>query len=59
MAIYQKPTLSSTPNPLKRAWAIVQADRHAYVTINILYYGLVGLGMVMWPYSTLAYRRHS
>ncbi len=37
-------TLTSS-NPLKRAWSIVRADWGAYIYLNILYYGLVVLGM--------------
>jgi hypothetical protein len=37
---------SSSGNLLKRAWAIVRADWRAYVTINVLYYGLVLLAML-------------
>jgi hypothetical protein len=33
-------------NLLKRAWAVVRADWKAYIGINILYYGLVALGMI-------------
>ncbi len=33
-------------NIFGRAWAVVRADWKAYVSINILYYGLVILGMI-------------
>lgn len=41
-------TQISTPsvNPLRRAWAVVREDWRAYLTINIVYYGLVALGMI-------------
>jgi hypothetical protein len=38
----------STPissNPLQRVWAIIQAEKGVYIFLNILYYGLVVLGM--------------
>jgi hypothetical protein len=38
----------STPivrNPLQRVWFIIQADKGAYIILNILYYGLIVLGM--------------
>jgi hypothetical protein len=35
-----------TPNLLRRAWAVVRADWGIYVGLNILYYGLVILGMI-------------
>jgi hypothetical protein len=34
-----------TTNPLQRVWAIIQAEKDAYIYLNILYYGLVVLGM--------------
>ena len=36
----------ATSNLLKRAWAVVRADWRAYIYLNILYYGLVVLGMI-------------
>ncbi len=35
-----------TPNLLRRSWAVVRADWGIYVGLNILYYGLVILGMI-------------
>jgi hypothetical protein len=37
---------SASPNPLKRAWAVVRADWGAYIVLNVLYYGLVIAGMI-------------
>ena len=39
-------TLYPTTNPLGRLWSIIQAERGAYIYLNILYYGLVVLGMI-------------
>ena len=39
----------STPktfNPLQRVWLVIQEEKEAYIYLNILYYGLVVLGMV-------------
>ncbi len=33
-------------NLLNSAWGLVQENRHAYIIINIVYYGLVVIGMV-------------
>jgi hypothetical protein len=36
----------TTFNPLQRVWSIIQEEKEAYIFLNILYYGLVVLGMV-------------
>lgn len=35
-----------TTNILKRAWKVVRDDWRAYITFNVLYYGVVILGMI-------------
>jgi hypothetical protein len=35
-----------TGNIFKHAWDVVRADWRAYITLNIIYYGLVILGMI-------------
>lgn len=34
-------------NPLRSAWAAVAEQRRAYLLLNVAYYGLVGVGMVI------------
>jgi hypothetical protein len=36
----------TTLNPLQRVWSVIQEEKEAYIYLNILYYGLVVLGMV-------------
>jgi hypothetical protein len=39
-------TTPQTSNPLRRALMVIQAEKGAYIYLNILYYGLVLLGMI-------------
>jgi hypothetical protein len=38
-------TPSETSHPLYKIWTIIQADKKAYLFLNLIYYGLILLGM--------------
>jgi hypothetical protein len=46
MATLTQSTVAPAYNPLRRSIAIVREDLRAYIALNVVYYGLVGLGMI-------------